>query len=62
MDKYPASDFLPNIVIHITLSISGKMADWGTRDPRWVLGFYRLVGSPCGFNIVSRLGPLHEAG
>ena len=45
MDKYPTSDFLPNIVIHSTLSICGRMADWGTWDPRRILGFYRLIGS-----------------
>ena len=45
MDKYLASDFLLNIVIRNTLSICGRMAGWGTRDPRRVLGFYRLVGS-----------------
>ena len=45
MDKYPARDFLPNIVIHNTLSICGRMVGWGTRDPRRVLGLYRLVGS-----------------
>ena len=44
MDKYPASDFLPNIVIHNTLSICDKMAGWGTWDPRRVLGLYRQVG------------------
>ena len=31
MDKHPARDFLPNIVIHNTLSICGRMADWGTQ-------------------------------
>ena len=45
MDKYPMSDFLPNIVIHSTISICCMIAGWGTQDPRWVLGFYRLVSS-----------------
>ena len=45
MDKYLVFNFLPNIVIDNTLSIFGGMADWGTRDPRRVLGFYCLVGS-----------------
>ena len=45
MDKYPVYDFLPNIVIHKTLSICGRMASWDTQDPSWVLGFYHLVGS-----------------
>ena len=45
MDKYHACDFLPNIVIHNTLSICGRMTGWGTRDPRRVLGLYLLVGS-----------------
>ena len=45
MDKYTACDFLPNIVIHNTLSICGRMADSETQDPKWVLGLYRLVGS-----------------
>ena len=59
MDKYPASDFLPNIAIHNTLSICGRMASWRTRDPRWVL---RLSSGwfSCGFNIVDRLGLLYE--
>ena len=45
MDKYPARDFLPNIVIHNTLSICGRIAGWGTQDPRRVLGLYHLVDS-----------------
>ena len=45
MDKCPTSDFLLNIVIQNSLSTCGRMAGWGTRDPRQVLGFYRLVGS-----------------
>ena len=45
MDKYFVHDLLPNIVIHNTLSICGKMVGWGTRDPRRVLGLYRLIGS-----------------
>ena len=45
VDKYPVHDFLPNIVIHNILSICGRMAGWGTRDPKRVLGLYRLVGS-----------------
>ena len=49
VDKYPARDFLPNIIIHNTLSICGRMIGWGTRDPRQVLGLYRLVG----FRVVS---------
>ena len=44
MEKYPTSDFLPNIVIHNTLSICGRTAGWGTRDLRRVLLFYQLVG------------------
>ena len=44
MDKYHVSDFLPNIVIHNTISICGRMVGWGSRDPKWVLGFYHLVG------------------
>ena len=45
MNKYPASDFFLNIVIHNTFFICGRMAGWGTRDPRRVLGQYRPVGS-----------------
>ena len=45
MDKYPAGDFFPNIVIHNTLSICSTMASWGTWDPRRVLRLHRLVGS-----------------
>ena len=45
MDKHPARDLLPNVVIHNTLSICSRMAGWGTRDSRRVLGLYCLVGS-----------------
>ena len=45
VDKYLARDLFPNIVIHNTLFICGRVADWGTRDPRWVLRPHRLVGS-----------------
>ena len=45
MDKYPVSNFFPNIVIHNTLSICGRMVGWGTRDPKSVLGLHLLVGS-----------------
>ena len=45
MDKCPACDFLPNIVFHNTLSICGRIAGWGTRDPRRVIRLYHLVGS-----------------
>ena len=44
MDKYLVGDFFPNIITH-NLSICGRMAGWGTRDPIRVLGLYRLVGS-----------------
>ena len=44
VDMYHVRDFLPNIVIHNTLSICGRMTGWGTRDPKWVLGLYHLVG------------------
>ena len=45
VDKYLARDIFPNIVIHNTLSICGRVADWGTRDPRRILRLHRLVGS-----------------
>ena len=45
MDKHPARDFLPNIVIHNTHSICGRMAGRGTWDPRRGLKFSRLVSS-----------------
>ena len=45
MGKLLAGDFFPNVVIHITLFIYGKMVGWGTWDPRRVLGLLRLVGS-----------------
>ena len=46
MDKYHAFDFFFfNIVIHNTLFIYGRMAGYEIRDPKRVLGFYRLVGS-----------------
>ena len=44
VDKYPTRDLFPYIVIHNTLSICGRVADWGTRDPRQVLRLHRLVG------------------
>ena len=44
MDKYLANDFLPDIVIHNTLSICGTMIGWGIWDPIRVLGFYCLIG------------------
>ena len=45
MEKYLASDFLPNIVIHNTLSICGRMAGWGTWDLRRGLKLSCLVSS-----------------
>ena len=45
MDKYPKNDFLPIIVIKNTISICGRIAGLRTWDPKWVLGFYHLVGS-----------------
>ena len=61
MDKYLVSDFLLNIVIHNTLFICGRMAGWGTRDPKGsrilLFGWFS-----CGSDIVGRHGPLHEAG
>ena len=55
VDKYLEGDLFPNIVIHNTLSICGRVAGWGTRDSERVLRLHRLVGS-CVFNIVGRLG------
>ena len=43
MDKYPARNFLLNIFIHNKLSICNRIVNWGIRDPKWGLGFYRLV-------------------
>ena len=45
MDKYPICIFLLNIFIHNKLSIFGRMAGWGTQDPRRGLELYRLVSS-----------------
>ena len=45
MDKHHARDFLPNIVIHNTVSICDRMAGWGTRDPIRGLKLSRLVSS-----------------
>ena len=45
MDKYPVGNFFPNIVIHNTLSLCGRMVGWGTQDPRRVMGLHSLVGS-----------------
>ena len=36
--------FLLNILIIDRLSVCGGTADWGTRDPRRVLGLCCLVG------------------
>ena len=44
VDKYPARDFLPNIVIHNTLFIYDRMTGYVTRDPKRALGLYHLVG------------------
>ena len=38
-------DFFPDIVIHNTHSLYGRMTGWGTQDPRRVLGLHSLVGS-----------------
>ena len=62
VDKYPVGDFFPNIVIHNSLSICGKMAGWETRDPRRGSRTAPSSRFPCGFNIVGRLEPLHEVG
>ena len=45
VDKYLEGDLFPNIVIHNTLSICGRVASWGTRDSGRVLRLHRLVGS-----------------
>ena len=45
VDKYLVGDFFPNIVIHNTLSMWDRVADWGTRDPEWVLRLHHLMGS-----------------
>ena len=37
--------FLLDIFIFDKPPMCGKKADWGTRDPRRVLGLYRVVGS-----------------
>ena len=58
MDKYHAGDFFPDIVIHNTIFICGRMVGWETRDPRRV-SFGRFS---YGFNIVGHLDPLHEVG
>ena len=45
MDEYPDRDSLPNKFFHNKLPICGRIAGWGTRDPRPDLGFFCLVGS-----------------
>ena len=45
VDKHLVRDFLPNIVIHSTLSICGRMAGRWTQDPRRGLKLSRLVSS-----------------
>ena len=62
MDKYHALDFLPNIVIHNTLSICGRdsrLGDSGTETCSRTLPSSWFL---CGFNMGGRLGPPHEAG
>ena len=45
MDKNPMRYFLLKIFIFDNPPICAKTDDWGTRDPRRDVGFYRL-GSP----------------
>ena len=45
VDIYPVHNFLLNIFIHNKLPICGRMAGWGTRDPRQGLRFQCLVSS-----------------
>ena len=45
MDKHPARDFLPNIIIYNTLFICNKTASWGTWDPIRGLKLSRLISS-----------------
>ena len=55
-------NFLLNIFIHNKFPICGRMAGWGTRDPKQSLGLYCLVSSSHGFNTVGRLRPFHDVG
>ena len=43
VDKYLLRNFLLNVFIHNELSKCGRMAGWGTRDPRRDLRLSRLV-------------------
>ena len=45
MDKYSMYSFLLNILIFDKPLVCDGKVGWGTRDPRWVIGMYRLVGS-----------------
>ena len=58
VDKYPAGDLFPNIVIHNTLFICGRVADWENRDPKQVLRLHCLVSS----RVVLICGSLHDVG
>ena len=45
VDKYLLRNFRLNVFIHNELSKCGRMAGWGTRDPRRDLKLSRLVSS-----------------
>ena len=62
VDKHPACDFLPNIVIHNILSICGRMDNRGTRDPRRGLKLSRLVSSRMVLIRRAGLDSLHDVG
>ena len=56
-DKY-----LLSVFSHNKFLICGKMVGWGDSGSQTGSRTAPSSRFPCGFNIVGRLGPLHEAG
>ena len=57
MDKY-----LFCVFSHNKFPICGEMASWEDSGSQMGCRTAPSGGFPCSFNIVGRLGPLHEAG
>ena len=50
------------IFSHKKFAICGEIAGWGDSGSQTASRTAPSCGFPCGFNIVGRLWPLHEAG
>ena len=57
MDKY-----LLCVFFHNKFPIYGKIVSWGDSGSQTSSRIAPSCGFLCGFNIVGRLGPIHEAG